>query len=377
MNRTIVISLILIILVLSGCDKDGILSPSENLTSIPVMELQIQPDDYSNLLSNKTTNLEVPCKVFYKGTLYIGLIRPSGSGSRYHDKWGYKISLNNDSRIEGYNEFNLSSQTFDPTGVHTTIAIQLYKDAGLYIHNSSHIFLKINGQDIGLYPIIERVDRQFFEKRNLSVYELYKLSFEAMFTFRELNNPIYNFDKEIPDDENFSSLYEFIHSLDTTAADRINERIGKHLDIENYLKYHALTSLLRNYDAFTNNFFLLKENHDSPFKIIPWDFDKCFSPPFDSDLVGENEIIESLFRNDSIFNSYKNILNGLLNNVFTENNIFPIIDSTAAKIKDAYNLDPYLGKGRFNFDREINDLKQYISARINFAKNNIDNLSRD
>ncbi len=371
------ILLLTITIFIAGCESNGILNPSENLTSVPVMEMRILPDDYSNLLSNKTTNLEVPCRIFYKDEIYTALVRASGSGSRYHDKWGFRISLQQNEMIEGYRQFNLSSQTFDKTGVITPVALQLYKQAGLYTHQSQHIFLKINDEDIGLYPIIERVDEQFFEKRNLKVYELFKLSFEAKFTFRELNNPIYNFDKEYPDDENFLNLYEFIYALDTTAAEKIPSELSKYLDIDNYLKYHALTSLLRNYDAFTNNFFLLKETPNSPFRIIPWDFDKCFSPPFDAELVGENEIIQSLFRNDSLFNSYKQIVSNFLDNEFSEANIFPIIDSTAAIIKDAYNLDPYLGKGRYIFDHEIINLKQYISARIIYARNNINNISRD
>ena len=64
--------------------------------------------------------------------------------------------------------------------------------------------------------------------------------------------------------------------------------------------------------------------------------------------------------------------------IFNKENIFPIIDSTANVIRDAYNLDPYLGKGgRYIFDQEIDDLKNYIIQRINYFDNNFYQLDKD
>jgi spore coat protein H len=223
---------------------------------------------------------------------------------------------------------------------------------------------------------IERVDEFFFQKRNRNIYELYKLGFESKFTFEEQNNPQFNFDKKIPEDDNYTSLINLIYARDTSSTDNIFESFGKFLDIEQYIKYHAATSIMNNSDGFTNNFFLVKENPEAPFYIIPWDFDKCFSHPYDASLVGDNAIIRKLFESDTTFNLYKAEMQFQINSVFTESNLFPIIDSLKSVIKDAYNLDPYLGNGRYNFDHEINRLKEYITQRITFVKENIDSLPR-
>lgn len=363
---------------LLSCADDGILNPSENLREIPILSIKVSEEDFERLLLNKTNDLEVPAEVFYKNENYSAVIEASGAGSRYHPKWSYTVELQNEQTIEGKDEFNLSSQVFDPTLLHTTVASHLYRQLGFELFNSHHVFLKINNVDQGLYPMIEKVEEPFFEKRNLSVFQLFKLGFDSKFSFEGTNYPEFIFEKKIPDDKDFTHLHQFIYARDTSNSEQIYTTFGKHLNINQYIRYHALTTLMNSFDAFTNNFFLYKKSPDAPFEIIPWDFDKTFQPYDTPELVGENEIITKLFENDSSFNAYKNEVRNQLNTIFTPENVFPVIDSTAAMIETAYNMDPYLGKnGRYNFSVEIHDLKEYIKDRILYFDNNIDNLTKD
>ena len=132
---------------------------------------------------------------------------------------------------------------------------------------------------------------------------------------------------------------------------------------------------MNNFDAFTNNFFLFKETPSSPFKVIPWDFDRCFTPPYNAEIVGDNSIIRKLFRNDSTLNLYKRELRIQIENNFTFYALDPVIDSLSTIIKSAYNLDPFLGNGRYCFESEKTKLKEYIRNRIQFVEDNIDHLS--
>jgi hypothetical protein len=49
-----------------------------------------------------------------------------------------------------------------------------------------------------------------------------------------------------------------------------------------------------------------------------------------------------------------------------------VIDSTSNKIREAYNADPYLGNGRYNFDEEISSLKNFINNRKVLLKSLLD-----
>lgn len=364
----------LTVLFLSACASDTPVSPSERLSGIDVLSFYTDYDSYTRLRTNKVLNTEIPVNIFYKNENFTGKIRSAGSGSKYHPRWGFNVKLQ-DGFIEGFKRFNLSSQVFDRTGLNTILAIRLYGELGFPVHFVKPVFLRINSDDEGLYPLIERVDSSFFSRRGLEVYELYKLSFDADFSFDDDFVPEFVVDKEIPDNDNYTSLHELIHTLDTAGVRTINTTLKNDLDLENYLRYHALTSLLNNYDAFTNNFFLYKKTPDSPFQVIPWDFDKCFSTEPDVGAAGENEIIFKLFQSEEIKARYKNIVKDIANNYFNENFLSPIIDENAALIRDAYNLDPYLGKeGRYNFDNEISRLKEFVKNRFNNISIELENL---
>ena len=373
MKRVLIIPLIILLL---SC-SDEILNPSEKLDIIPVMEFRMTQETLTELRTNRTNDAEFNIDVLYKGRKIKGEIEASGAGSRYNPRWSYKIELENGERIEGLPEFNLSAQVHDPTMLNTVIALHYYKQLGLPTFDSYYVFLKVNNKDEALLTMIERIEEDYFNKRNLPVNQLFKVGFGAKFSFEGGFYSQFHFEKKIPEDNNFYYLDNLINAVDTSSVENLEENLGKFVDIQNYIKYHVATSLLNNDDSFNNNFFLIKESKKSPFKVIPWDFDKCFSRINDVKFAGENAIIKKLFKNQAVFEMYKNELVYQLENIYTEENLFGIIDSTAPLIKEAYNIDPFLGKERYNFNSEIEKLKKYIAERRAYLLNNINSLTQN
>ncbi|OGU34121.1 MAG: hypothetical protein A2068_04785 [Ignavibacteria bacterium GWB2_35_6b] len=367
---------IFVLILLSGCG-DEILNPSENLSIVPVMEIQMSQDNLNSLRVNRTNDAGYFVNIFYKGEKKKAELEASGAGSRYNPRWSYKIELENGETIEGLSAFNLSAQIYDPTMLNTAIALNYYEQVGLPVFHNSHVFLKINNEDEALLVLLERVEEEYFRKRNLPVFQLFKVGFGAKFSSEGGFYPQFHFEKKIPEDNSFYYLEQLINAIDTSSNENLNSSLGKFIDIKNYIKYHAATSILNNDDSFNNNFFLIKETKDSPFKIIPWDFDKCFSRVNDVKFAGENSIIKKIFKNPITFEWYKNELVYQLENIYTEEKLFKVIDSTASVIREAYNIDPYLGKERYNFENEIEKLKNYISERRAYLRNNITNLSQN
>jgi len=374
-NQKIYLSSVLLILFFTGCVESGLLNPSDKLKNIAVLDFYIENDAYLNLLSNKTLNYAVPANIFYNSSAYGGSIRASGAGSRFDPRWSYRVRLNEGEVIENLNSFNLSAQIYDRTMLNTTIASHLYHQAGFLTFDNYPAFIRINEHDQGLLQLIELLKQDFFDRRNVQVHELYKVGSDSKFTFQGTNNPQFTFDKKIPDDENYSNIYNLILAMDTSSTEKILTSLGKFLDIKMYIRYHALTSLINNTDAFRNNFFIYRRSVNSPFICIPWDFDQCFRRTYDVGLYGENAIINRLFQNDSTRNMYVSQVKDLVNSIYTEQNI---IDSVIVKnqeiIRDAYNIDPYLGAGRYDFDTEIEKLIDFIKDRREYFLNNIDSL---
>jgi spore coat protein H len=207
------------------------------------------------------------------------------------------------------------------------------------------------------------VEEPFFLERNVDVCELYKSNGNSKFTFKEANNPQFDFEKKIPDDNNYNNLIDLIHAVDTSSCSILLQSLGKYLDINNYIRYHALTTLLNNPDAFDNNFFIFRQTIVSAFEFLPWDFDRCFERTEDVGLYGENAIIEKLLQSETTFNLYKVEMQEQLDRIFINETIDPVIDSLAAYIREGYDLDPYLGGGMYNLDEEIEKLRDFIDRR--------------
>ena len=149
-------------LICIGCDKDGLFNPSDKLNEVPVLDFYVDQDSYLGMLANRTQNYFIPANIFFKDIKLNGKMRPSGAGSRYFPRWSYRIKLEENQFIEGYNSFNLSAQVHDPTLLHTTLVSELYRQAGFYVFDNFHVFVKINNKDQGLYQFIELVKEDFF-----------------------------------------------------------------------------------------------------------------------------------------------------------------------------------------------------------------------
>lgn len=369
------ITFLLCTLIFTGCDFIPDNNPAAELKTIAVFDAYIAPENLSNLLSNKHIKYSVPIQIFLDGSKYKGIIEAQGSGSRFLPKWNFEIKLGSNEKIFNLNNFNLSAQVGDPSMLRTMLASFVYKEMGFEVFESTNAFLIINNENKGLYYLIERIKRDFFKRRNLPVYELIKLKFGAKFTFTDPYDLRENFEKEINDDESFHNLEALIYALDTVKTENIFSELGKLLDIDMYLKYHAVSSVIAAADGFTNNFYLYKPNPESSYQIIPWDFDGTFNPAFQG-FWGGNEIIYKLLTNDSCFNIYKNYFLYTFDNYFTESELFSRIDAAKQNIKEAYMLDPYLGLAGYNPDTEAQKLKDFIIYRREQIIQNLDTFHR-
>jgi spore coat protein CotH len=346
-----------------GCDTVTDNNPVNELTSIPVLHVYASQEDLLNMYNNRFTDLEIPATVGYDNSIIKGTMEASGAGSRYFPKYSYKFELDK-GQYKNLNTFGISCQVYDKTMIKTALASYLYEMTGFPGFFSEPVFVTINDENKGLYVLTERIDEIWFQKKQMQVYELYQVQFDAKFTFTRRNNVKENFEKEIPEDDNFENLETMINAIDDVAPEYVFTELNKYIDVKEYLRYHAITSVRHDPDAFTNNFFLYKETPGAPFRIIPWDFDKTFDVIGSVGLYGDNDIIKKLFQNDSCRVLYKQYMKDILENVFTEEKLYPLIDQYAQKIKPFYQYDPYLGE--FVYEDEVQFLKTFITNRRNY-----------
>lgn len=348
----------------------------DEINSVPVMQVYLTPDNYSFLLENKMSDVSVPASLFINNDNFKCLMSAQGAGSRLYPKWNYFITLEENKNIYGLNYFNISAQTVDPSFFRTPLTNYIYRQMGFESFYTDYIFMRVNEKQNGLYLLNEKIDESFFAKRSIPVSELIKVTFGAIFTYSTENDIRDHFEKKIPDDNNFNNLADFIYALDTAKPGYYFSSLSKFIDIRQYLRYHALSTVINNSDGLTNNFYLYKTAQQEPYKIIPWDYDKAFDYNINLGLYGDNDIIRALFKNDSCVALYKQEMRNILTGYFTENNLYPVLDNLYNKIKDVYTLDPWLQTNGYDLKTEAALLKKFIAERRSYLLANIDNITK-
>jgi spore coat protein H len=238
------------------------------------------------------------------------------------------------------------------------------------------VVLFINDECRGLYCLIERVDECFFRNRGEAVGTFYDAySGLADFTFKGGYDVRVGFEKKPVDDGNYSDLEHLIHVLDNTPANEFMREVENVLDVNSYLAYLAVSTLISNVDGFFKNFYLYSPEHRR-FQIIPWDLDNTFLPgKSDYTLYGENSLSKRLMEVEEYRVRYEALLSSLLENEFSGEKVFAIIDSLSDHVKDAYSADPVLKAKGLDIDGEAQVIKDFVQDRSAFIKKHLGILS--
>ncbi|MBN1447933.1 MAG: CotH kinase family protein [Bacteroidetes bacterium] len=374
--RLILLPALLLFSILPSCSPGTDPLPSDDITEIPVLDSYIAADRWAELRSNRWSDEEAGIEVFNGSERLLGTVEPQGAGSRYHSRWSFKLELEEGYLLNGLRTANLSAQIFDDSRLRTLLASLVFGKLGFPTFDFHPVFLRINGGDFGLYLQIERFERKWFAKRGVPVHELIKAGFGARFTYDGGLQLSEYFEKEVPDDDNLNNFGDFIRALDTSTPERIFEDVGRHLDIAQYLRYHAAASVLNHVDGFTNNMLFWKSHPGAPYRVIPWDFDKLLYEEYAIGPVGENDIIRKLLRSDSCVAIYKRELRYIVDSVLVPELLFPELDRFTALIATAHALDPDLGLSGVDLSVECERLKVNFIRRRDYIRDNTDSITR-
>ena len=127
----------------------------------------IHPGDFARLVENYLTNDYYPCTLQWRDQIwdYVG-IRSRGLGSRNQKKPGLRVDANRyeDIKILGASSFILDNITQDPTMMKERLAFALFRRLGQPAPRMAPARLFINDEFIGLYSIIESIDKDYLKR---------------------------------------------------------------------------------------------------------------------------------------------------------------------------------------------------------------------
>ncbi|MFF2889812.1 CotH kinase family protein [Paenibacillus sp. NPDC057967] len=304
-----------------------------------------------------------------------------GSHTRGFPKKSFQIKFVSPEIYRGEREIHLNAEYADPSLIRNKLSFDFFSRIGALSPQANHILLYINGDLAGIYLMIESVDRNFLQKRNLSEGPIYyAINSNANFslvhpktsTVKDSLESGYQRKHGTADDDAY--LRTLIFKINTTPIAQFEAEIEKHLDVNQYLRWLAGAVCTQNFDGFIHNYALYRDSIKGRFFIIPWDYDATWGRNVNGNelnhtalpLEGYNTLSARLLDTPSFRLSYRTLLQSIFRDHYTVMEIEPEINKLQQLIAAFVHLDPHRRHSIDVFEAERAFILSFIEKRRTF-----------
>ena len=363
------------------------------------IDVRISEEDWEDLLENPTLKTKYHADVTIddetvedvsfavKGNLSLSSV----SQKRNSDRYSFKINFtkfNKDNSYHGLNKLHLNNSYCDITYMKDVIAYSILKHAGVETPLNCYVWLKINGQDFGLYLAIEEVGKSWLQRNGLEGGNLYKpepgddLSGYHSATMVYLDDEIESYPDIFENNETPVSEEDERRLIAAIKKLSQNGDMEECLDTEEVIRYFVGHNFLNSYDSYTgrtmHNYYLYEK--DGKMSVYPWDYNLAFagyqgfeieddiSQGIDSPL-GHPSFVENrplwawIVDDEAYLNRYHEIFDELISSYFESGAYEKEIDDLYRLIRPYVEKDPTAFHSVEKFDLAVKTLKTYCLKR--------------
>jgi hypothetical protein len=258
------------------------------------IRLEVNTRDWAELQQRYREN------VYYLATLRwrdqvarnIG-IRSRGAASRNPAKPGLRLDFDRyalDQEFLGLKSVVLDNLTQDPSMLKERVIMRFFNEMGIPAPRVVNARLFVNNELIGLYAIVESVDKHFL-KRNFNENDgyLYEFHHSDVYQFEYLGDELEKyaefFEPKTHEHDSMAALYRPIREMTWAIGESPDglfvSAAGEYLDLPTVLTHVAVENFLASYDGLLgawgmNNFYLYRFENRTLSQLVPWDEDSSF-----------------------------------------------------------------------------------------------------
>ena len=330
-------------------------------------------------------------------------------------KRNLKIDLDHyddDLRFHGLKTINLNAGSMDPSKMREALSFAVFRAAGVPAPRTAYaeVTLTVPGkydkEYLGLYTVIEQVDKTFLKDRFknnkgllMKPERLRGIEFlgEDWDRYKDRYQP-----KHEPSAKEAKRVIEFARLINKADDEQFRKEIGSYLDVEVFLRFMAANAMLANLDSFFtigHNYYMYLHPETNKIIFIPWDMDLSLagfpmtgSPEQQMDLSlnhpysGENKLIDRLLAMKDVQERYQKLLRELSASCFTKEILLKDIAAIETATKDITAKEKKAvearkeGAGGFGppggmFGRSV-DLRTFVEKRTASIVDQLDGKSK-
>lgn len=351
-----------------------------------VPHVYIQVDENIPVTNKIAGTMQVTCGQ-QNENYTIRIERRGGYSISFH-KHSYEIDLDKDKSLAGLpadDDWILNANYIDKTFLRHVISYEIFRD--MHPDNLAplcrFIELSVNGDFKGLYVLMQKLDRSSLsvDRSDSSAFifkepHVFRPDYENVTPQKKDNFHQQTFPKiaQVDQSRYLDQIRRLLLSKDTTS---FQSQLCQMFDLDNLLDWHLLLMLTHNGDGILKNFYLYKQDNQSPIRISPWDYDHSFGRDGDNEknmlerpLRLERSILfQRLLQEDWYLRNLKerwlkHNRNDILSEEALHNRILDHVSLIKPITERNFELWPVSGEHYYDdntFDEEIDLMLQFIT----------------
>jgi spore coat protein H len=265
------------------------------------IRLTINSKDWAALKENFRENIYYPCTLQWQDLTIRNVgIRSRGLGSRSESKPGLRVDIDRyapDQTFVGLKSFVLDNLVQDSSMLKERLSMAFFRRLGLPAPREAHARLLINDQFVGLYAIVETIDKGFLarsfgqdsEGRVENDGYLFEYDYTRDYRFEYLGSNLDDykiFDPKTNESHAAAQIWgpveDMIQAINEAPDATFVEDASRYLDLDLFAKHLGIEAFLAEDDgilgyAGVNNFYLYRFENTTRSQFLAWDKDNTFA----------------------------------------------------------------------------------------------------
>ncbi|MBQ8238271.1 MAG: CotH kinase family protein [Oscillospiraceae bacterium] len=343
-----------------------------------VHTIDILIDDWDTFLETAAEEEYTSCTLVIDGEKFsnIGLRAKGNNSRRLTEKYGldrYSLKIEFDhyeyGTYYGLDKFSLDSSFQDNSYMKTWITYDMMNHMGVPTPLCSWVWVRVNGEDWGLFLAIEEPEEAFARRNFGNDYgQLYKPDYKKL----DAENADVHLRYTDDDFDSYDNIFRHA-KFDPTDADKqrlidalqvlsTGENLETAIDVDEVLRYFTVQVFVVNMDSYIgktgHNYFLYEQ--DGILQILPWDYNLAFATyslgmpdpindstlyvnypintPASGEIMRKRPLYHNLMKHDEYYAQYHEYFDYLIESYFESGYFESFVADTAAMI------EPYVAK---------------------------------
>jgi spore coat protein CotH len=253
--------------------------------------------------------LTIEVDLTYGGRAWSGVrLELHGGFARSVPKKSYRLVFPDEDQLEGdlfgegkpgtYRRLVLQASWIDRTFIRNKLTMDLIRDLEGLAPRMGYVIVVMNGEWLGLYQTIERIDRPFLGRADLDKGgNLYKAE-SHWANWQAKADPLAGYDIQEGAENAHDDLGELLDALTHTSLteEAFKIEVEPRLDLDDFMTFQMVHTLAMNEDTFTKNYYLYHDVEADPgekedrFRLISWDADATWGNSWDGTVLEPTKV---------------------------------------------------------------------------------------